>query len=134
LIIENINARDIRKTIGFSYDEKTVVNGIIGLLASGGSTNHTLHLPAMAKAAGIHITWDDFSELSSVVPLLCRIYPNGAADVNHFHAAGGMGFLIRTLLENGLLHEDVNTIMGRGLSNYTKEPKIINGNTTFVDG
>ena len=134
VLIENINARDIRKTIGFSYDEKTVVNGIIGLLASGGSTNHTLHLPAMAKAAGIHITWDDFSELSSVVPLLCRIYPNGAADVNHFHAAGGMGFLIRTLLENGLLHEDVNTIVGRGLSNYTKEPKISDGKIHFVDG
>jgi phosphogluconate dehydratase len=134
VLIDNINSRDISKSIGFSFDEKTVVNGIIGLLASGGSTNHTIHLPAMAKAAGIHITWDDFSELSSVVPLLCRIYPNGAADVNHFHAAGGMGFLIRTLLENGLLHEDVNTIMGRGLSNYTKEPKIIDGNITFVDG
>jgi phosphogluconate dehydratase len=134
VLIDNINARDINKTIGFSYDEKTVVNGIIGLLASGGSTNHTLHLPAMAKAAGIHITWDDFSELSSVVPLLCRIYPNGAADVNHFHAAGGMGFLIRTLLENGLLHEDVNTIVGKGLNHYTKEPKIIDGSIEFVEG
>jgi phosphogluconate dehydratase len=134
VLIDNINARDINRTIGFSYDEKTVVNGIIGLLASGGSTNHTIHLPAMAKAAGIHITWDDFSELSAIVPLLCRIYPNGAADVNHFHAAGGMGFLIRTLLENGLLHEDVNTIVGKGLSNYTKEPKIIDGTICFVDG
>jgi phosphogluconate dehydratase len=134
VLIDNINARDINRTIGFSYDEKTVVNGIIGLLASGGSTNHTIHLPAMAKAAGIHITWDDFSELSAIVPLLCRIYPNGAADVNHFHAAGGMGFLIRTLLDNGLVHEDVNTIVGKGLSNYTKEPKIIDGNLRFVDG
>lgn len=134
ILIENIKARDINKTIGFSYDEKTVVNGIIGLLASGGSTNHTLHLPAMAKAAGIQITWDDFSELSSVVPLLCRIYPNGAADVNHFHAAGGMGFLIRTLLANGLLHEDVNTIVGKGLNQYTKEPKIIDGSIQFVEG
>ncbi|MFM7662376.1 MAG: phosphogluconate dehydratase [Bacteroidota bacterium] len=134
VLIDNINARDINRTIGFSFDEKTVVNGIIGLLASGGSTNHTLHLPAMAKAAGIHITWDDFSELSYVVPLLCRIYPNGAADVNHFHAAGGMGFLIRTLLENGLLHEDVNTILGKGLSKYTKEPKINAGTIHYVEG
>jgi phosphogluconate dehydratase len=103
-------------------DEKSVVNGIIGLLATGGSTNHTLHLVAMARAAGVLIDWDDFAELSGVVPLLARVYPNGSADVNHFHAAGGMGFLMRELVANGLLHSDVTTVMGRGLSDYTLEP------------
>jgi phosphogluconate dehydratase len=103
-------------------DERVVVNGIVGLLATGGSTNHTLHLVAMARAAGILIDWDDFAELSHAVPLLARIYPNGAADVNHFHAAGGMGFLIRELLAAGLLHSDVNTVMGPGLRRFTEEP------------
>ena len=98
------------------------MNAIVGLLATGGSTNHTLHLVAMARAAGITIDWNDFSELSDVVPLLARIYPNGSADVNHFHAAGGMGFLIRELLQAGLMHEDVQTVVGRGLSAYTQEP------------
>ncbi|MEY4980482.1 MAG: hypothetical protein RLZZ352_2752 [Pseudomonadota bacterium] len=102
--------------------EKTVVNGIIGLLATGGSTNHTIHLVAMARAAGILIDWDDFAELSAVVPLLARVYPNGSADVNHFHAAGGMGFLMRELLAHGLLHGDVFTVMGFGLHAYTQEP------------
>src|SRR6201996_4000662 len=102
--------------------EHAIVNAIVGLLATGGSTNHTLHLVAMARAAGIVIDWNDFSELSDAVPLLARIYPNGSADVNHFHAAGGMGFLIRELLQAGLLHADVNTIMGRGLGAYTQEP------------
>src|SRR4029077_1377852 len=91
------------------------------LLATGGSTNHTLHLVAIANAAGIRIDWDDFSELSDVVPLLARIYPNGLADINHFHAAGGMGFLIRELLDAGLLHEDVRTVGGAGLRSYTIE-------------
>ena len=104
------------RPIGRIYDEKAVVNGIVGLLATGGSTNHTMHLIAMAAAAGIVITWKDFAELSQVVPLMTRIYPNGKADVNHFNAAGGMGFLIRELLCEGLLHEDVSTIMGTGLS------------------
>lgn len=103
-------------------DEKAIVNGIVGLLATGGSTNHTMHLVAIARAAGIIINWDDFDDLSSVIPLLTRIYPNGAADVNHFHAAGGMGFLIRQLLEAGLLHEDVHTVIGSGLHRYTQEP------------
>ena len=103
-------------------DERAIVNGIVGLLATGGSTNHTLHLVAMARAAGICIDWGDFDELSAVVPLLARIYPNGKADVNHFQAAGGMGFLISQLLQAGLLHGDVNTIMGPGLSHYTREP------------
>jgi phosphogluconate dehydratase len=108
--------------IGRIYDEKAVVNGVVGLLATGGSTNHTLHLIAMAAAAGIHLTWDDFAELSHAVPLLARVYPNGKADVNHFHAAGGMGLLMRELLDAGLLHEDVTTIMGPGLRAYLREP------------
>jgi phosphogluconate dehydratase len=103
-------------------DERAVVNAIVGLLATGGSTNHTLHLVAMARAAGIVIDWNDFSELSDTVPLLARIYPNGGADVNHFHAAGGMGFLVRELLQAGLMHDDVQTVMGHGLSSYTREP------------
>jgi phosphogluconate dehydratase len=102
--------------------EEAIVNAIVGLLATGGSTNHTLHLVAMARAAGIVIDWNDFSELSDAVPLLARIYPNGSADVNHFHAAGGMGFLIRELLQAGLMHEDVQTVAGRGLRAYTQEP------------
>jgi len=115
-------------------DEKAVVNACVALLASGGSTNHTLHLVAIARAAGIRLTWADLSDLSAAVPLLCRIYPNGPADVNHFHAAGGIGFLVRTLLEAGLLHEDVTTVMGRGLSAYTREPVLRDGELTWVDG
>lgn len=103
-------------------DEKAIVNAVIGLLATGGSTNHTLHLVAMAKAAGVLINWDDFSELSDVIPLLARVYPNGGADVNHFHAAGGMGFLIRELLQAGLVHGDVHTVMGKGLQHFAQEP------------
>jgi phosphogluconate dehydratase len=103
-------------------DERAIVNAIVGLLATGGSTNHTLHLVAIARAAGITIDWNDFSELSDVVPLLARIYPNGSADVNHFHAAGGMGFLVRELLQAGLMHGDVQTVAGLGLEAYTQEP------------
>ena len=110
--------------IGRIYDEKAVVNGVVGLLATGGSTNHTMHLIAMAAAAGIALTWEDLAELSKAVPLMARVYPNGKADVNHFNAAGGMGFLIRELLSAGLLHEDVQTIMGTGLSGYTKEARL----------
>jgi phosphogluconate dehydratase len=108
--------------LAFVVSEEAIVNAIVGLLATGGSTNHTLHLVAMARAAGITIDWNDFSELSDAVPLLARIYPNGGADVNHFHAAGGMGFLIRELLEAGLMHEDVQTVAGGGLRAYTQEP------------
>ena len=122
------------KTLCNIVSEKTIVNAIIGLLATGGSTNHTIHLIAIAKAAGIIINWDDFSELSDIIPLLTRVYPNGAADVNHFHAAGGMGFLIYTLLENGLLHKDVNTILGFGLDKYTKEPKIKENKLVWEEG
>jgi len=103
-------------------DERSIVNAIVGLLATGGSTNHTLHLVAIARAAGILIDWDDFSDLSDVVPLLTRIYPNGGADVNHFHAAGGMGFLINELIGAGLMHEDVQTISGAGLRAAALEP------------
>jgi phosphogluconate dehydratase len=105
-----------------TIDERAIVNAIVGLHATGGSTNHTMHLVAMAAAAGIAINWDDFSDLSDVVPLLARIYPNGPADVNHFHAAGGMGFLIRELLSVGLLHADTMTVAGRGLEAYAEEP------------
>jgi len=108
--------------VGHVVDEKAIVNAIVALLATGGSTNHTLHLPAIAKAAGIVIDWNDFDELSKVVPLLCRIYPNGEADVNHFHAAGSTGFVIRELLAAGLLHDDVTTILGKGLSKHCAEP------------
>ena len=110
--------------IGQVLDERAFVNGIVGLHATGGSTNHTLHLPAMAAAAGIALTWDDFAKLSAVVPLLCRIYPNGRADVNHFTAAGGMGFLIRELLGEGLLHRDIRTVNGTGLEAYASEPAL----------
>lgn len=113
--------------VGRIVDERAVVNGIVGLLATGGSTNHTIHLVAMAHAAGVIINWDDFSDLSAVVPLLAKVYPNGKADVNHFHAAGGMGFLIGELLGTGLLHEDVLTVVGRGLHRYADEPWLSEG-------
>lgn len=115
-------------------DERALVNGIVGLLATGGSTNHTMHLVAIARAAGIAIDWDDFSELSAVVPLLARVYPNGGADVNQFQAAGGMAFLIRGLREAGLLHEDVTTIMGPGLGAYTRRPVLRDGALVWEEG
>lgn len=108
--------------VGQVIDEKAIVNAIVMLLATGGSTNHTLHLIAIAKAAGIVIDWNDFDLLSSVVPLLTRIYPNGEADVNHFQAAGGPGFVIRELLDAGLLHDDVTTVLGKGLRAHCTEP------------
>jgi phosphogluconate dehydratase len=134
VIAENAQKKNFENSLCSIYNEKVVVNGIIGLLATGGSTNHTIHLIAMAKAAGIIINWEDFSELSAIIPLLARVYPNGAADVNHFHASGGMPFIIHTLLENGLLHEDVNTVLGKGLSKFTQEPKIKNNQIQWVDG
>jgi phosphogluconate dehydratase len=112
--------------VGHVVDEKAIVNAIIALLATGGSTNHTMHLVAIARAAGIVIDWNDFNDLSGIIPLLTRIYPNGDADVNHFHAAGGTGFVIRELLDAGLLHEDVTTVMGKGLRAHCAEP--------FLDG
>jgi len=133
IAVENVKIGKERSLANL-FNEKTVVNGIIGLLATGGSTNHTIHLIAIARAAGIIINWDDMSDLSAVVPLITRMYPNGAADVNHFHAAGGMGFVIRTLLDNQLLHEDVQTIIGKGLRQYTKEPKIKDGELIWEEG
>ena len=115
-------------------DEKAIVNACVALLASGGSTNHTLHLPAIAAAAGIVLTWDDLADLSEVVPLISRMYPNGSADVNHFHAAGGMAFFIHTLLRAGLLHDDVTTVMGRGLHHYTREPVLRGGDLSWEEG
>ena len=112
--------------------EKAFVNGIVGLMATGGSTNLVLHLPAMAKAAGIKLELSDFDDISSVTPLMAKIYPNGLADVNHFHAAGGLNYMIAELLEAGYLHNDVQTIMGLGLETYTKEPKLIDGKIEFV--
>ncbi|PWG64661.1 phosphogluconate dehydratase [Sediminicurvatus halobius] len=117
--------------VGRVVDERALVNAIVGLLATGGSTNHTIHLVAIARAAGIQVTWDDFHELSSVVPLLTRIYPSGKADVNHFHAAGGMGFLVRELLDAGLLHEDVLTVAGEGLRRYAEEPWLHDGGVAW---
>lgn len=110
--------------VGEVIDERAIVNGVAGLHATGGSTNHTMHLVAIARTAGIQLTWDDISDLSEAVPLIARIYPNGMADVNHFQAAGGMGYLIGELLSEGLLHEDVRTVNGTGLSSYTAEPKL----------
>lgn len=120
--------------VGELVDERTIVNACVALLASGGSTNHTLHLVAIARAAGIALTWQDLADLSAVVPLLCRIYPNGQADVNHFHAAGGIAYLVHTLLRAGMLHEDVQTIAGRGLSHYTREPVLRGTDMTWEEG
>ncbi len=114
-------------------NEKSIVNAIVGLLATGGSTNHTIHLIAMARAAGIMIDWDDFDQLSSAVPLLARVYPNGSADVNHFHAAGGCGFVIRELLGAGLLHSDARTVAGGTLETQTREPYLENGTLQWRD-
>ncbi len=111
-----------------------LVNSIVALHATGGSTNHTLHMPAIAQAAGIQLTWQDMADLSEVVPTLSHVYPNGKADINHFQAAGGMSFLIRELLDAGLLHEDVNTVAGPGLRRYTQEPFLENGKLVWRDG
>jgi phosphogluconate dehydratase len=119
---------------GEILDAKTYVNGMVGLMATGGSTNLTIHLLAMARASGIILTWDDLADISATIPLLARVYPNGLADVNHMHAAGGIGYMIGELLNAGLLHDDTQTIMGSGLSEYTKEPKLIDGALKFVEG
>ena len=115
-------------------DERAFVNGIVGLMATGGSTNHVIHLPAMARAAGILLDLQDFHEISAVVPLLARVYPNGLADVNHFHAAGGLGFLIAQLLDAGLLHAEVRTIAGPGLDRYRQEPRLTGDSANWVAG
>ena len=128
------NTKDDRIPLYKIISEESIVNGIIGLLATGGSTNHTMHLVAIAKAAGIVIDWEDFSELSKVIPSITKVYPNGKADINHFHAAGGMSFVMRTLLENSLLYEDVYTVVGRGLKRYTQEPFLENDEIKFKEG
>ncbi len=115
-------------------DERAFVNGIVGLHATGGSTNLLIHLIAMARAGGILLDWQDFSDLSAVVPLLARVYPNGLADVNHFHAAGGLGTLIASLLDAGLLHPDTLTVAGKGLAHYTRDPKLIDGELVWEPG
>lgn len=129
-------AKQVARTTGLSaqylpfykaVDARTIVNAIVGLHATGGSTNHTIHLIAMARSVGIAIDWDDFADLSGTVPLLARIYPNGLADVNHFHAAGGMGFVIRELIEAGMLHGDIPTITGQTLTAYGAEPSLVDG-------
>jgi len=121
--------------LGRMIDEKAIVNAIIGLLATGGSTNHTLHIVAIARTAGIKVNWDDFDTLSHVIPTLTHIYPSGQADVNQFHAAGGMALVIRELLDAGLLHDDVQTVAGSdGLRAYTQEPWLEDNTLKWRDG
>ncbi len=115
-------------------DERAFVNGIVGLNATGGSTNLLIHLVAMARAGGIILDWEDFADLSEVVPLMARVYPNGLADVNHFHAAGGLGYMIGDLLKEGLLHADTMTVAGKGLAHYTTEPKLVDGELIWEQG
>lgn len=122
------------RPLGHCVDEKAIVNACVGLLATGGSTNHAIHIPAIARAAGIKIDWQDLDELSGAVPLIARVYPNGAGDVNHFHAAGGIGFVIRTLLDAGLLHRDVMTVAGSDLSDYGREPVLNEEKLVWRDG
>ena len=119
--------------VGEMISEKSIVNAIVGLMATGGSTNHTMHVVAFARAAGIIVNWDDFNEISDIIPLLTRVYPNGKADVNHFAAAGGLAFVIRELLDAGLMHEDVDTVVGHGMRAYTKEPFMIEGKLEWRD-
>lgn len=121
------------KPIGELISEKNIVNAMIGLMATGGSTNHTIHLIAIARAAGIIINWDDFDAISNITPLLARVYPNGKADVNQFEATGGLAFIINELLNAGLLHNDVSTIVGEGMESYTKNPFLIDGKIVYRD-
>jgi phosphogluconate dehydratase len=114
------------KPIGEALDERSFVNAMVALLASGGSTNHTIHLIAMARSAGFIVDWSDFDELSCTVPLLARVYPNGQADINHFHAAGGTGYLFDQLMQHGLMHSDAQTIWGKSLADYASEPQLMN--------
>ncbi len=130
-LISNIKQQE-KFAIADIVTEKTIVNGLVGLLATGGSTNHAIHIIAIAKAAGIIVDWQDMSDLSAAVPLLCRIYPNGSADINHFQAAGGMTFLMRELSEAGLLHQDVKTVVGEGLDKYFQEPKLVKNSQSEI--
>jgi len=122
------------RPVGEILDERAYVNGLVGLMATGGSTNLVLHLPAMARASGVHIDLQDFADISEVVPLMAKVYPNGLADVNHFHAAGGLSYMIGQLLDAGLLHPDAKTVAGDGLSLYRQEPKLRDGKLHWEDG
>lgn len=126
-------AGDDYRPLGACVDEKAIVNAVVGLLATGGSTNHVIHLPAIARAAGITLDWEDIEKLSEAVPLIARVYPNGPGDVNHFEAAGGIGFAIQTLLEAGLLHGDVRTVAGQGLADQAKAPALAGEGLEFRD-
>ncbi len=119
------------RPLGLCVDEKALVNAAVGLLATGGSTNHAIHLPAIARAAGIVIDWEDLDRLSAAVPLIARIYPNGSGDVNHFQAAGGIGFVIRTLLDHGFLHGDIMTVAGSSLQDYARDPVLSDGSVEW---
>jgi phosphogluconate dehydratase len=119
---------------GEILDERAYVNGIVGLMATGGSTNLVIHLPAMARASGVLLDLQDFADLSEAVPLMAKVYPNGLADVNHFHAAGGLQFLINELLDAGLLHPDAKTVAGDGLAAYRQEPVLADGRLTWREG
>ncbi len=131
-VVDLIDGGEAYTPVGRVVDERAIVNAVVGLLATGGSTNHTMHLVAIAAAAGIRLTWDDFDALSRVVPLLARVYPSGSADVNQFHDAGGMGFVVRELLDAGLLHEDVLTVAGsRGLRHYAEAPVLAEGRAAW---
>ena len=121
------------RPLGLCVDEKAIVNAAIGLLATGGSTNHAIHLPAIARSAGIIIDWEDMDRLSAAVPLIARVYPNGAGDVNHFHAAGGMGYVIRELLDAGLLHRDIMTVWDGDLTAYGKTPDMDGETLAWVE-
>ncbi|MGQ3039946.1 MAG: phosphogluconate dehydratase [Brevundimonas sp.] len=127
-------AREGRGRMADVVDERTIVNMIVALLATGGSTNHAIHLVAMARSAGVLIDWTDMDQLSSVTPLLARVYPNGSADVNAFQAAGGVAFVTRELARNGNLHADVTTIMGDGIEAYFQEPSMVDGELVWRDG
>ena len=121
------------RPLGLCVDEKAIVNAAVGLLATGGSTNHAIHLPAIARAAGIVIDWEDLDRLSGAVPLIARVYPNGAGDVNHFHAAGGMSFVMAALLDAGLLHDDILTVAGQSLRDHARDPKLTGDDLVFED-
>ncbi len=134
VLINNIQLTnmDERQPLYKIITEKTIVNGLVGLFATGGSTNHAIHIIAIARAAGIIIDWQDMADISASVPLLCRIYPNGSADINHFQAAGGMPFLMRELSQAGYLHQDVMTVMGAGLDAYFKEPELVDNKQSEI--
>jgi phosphogluconate dehydratase len=121
------------RPLGACVDERAIVNAAVGLLATGGSTNHAIHLPAIARAAGITIDWEDLDRLSAAVPLIARVYPNGSGDVNHFHAAGGISFVIAALLDAGMLHDDILTVAGSSLRDHARDPKLVGDELVFAD-